>query len=167
MARTRVTINKAAIAKMMREMQAEFDKHPIRVPVAADAKLPAPVTNYNGPTVIVSGDGAQIERIEQNHQITQTVAPGFEQLAIVVTELLKRLDNLPLSQDDRDVAREAGDQIVSEVAKSEPNQGSLVRGKKLLIGVLAPLIIAAQSGLDDGVREWVKTVIEHLTGTAT
>lgn len=61
-------INKQVIARMMRDIQREFDKHPIRVPLEADAPrvLPLPTTAagniYNSPVIYGSADGAGMEQ---------------------------------------------------------------------------------------------------------
>jgi len=158
-------INKDAIARMTREIQAEFDKHPISVGVEAEAKYAALVTNnYNGPTVVVSGDHANVERIVQNQTTVQPIAAGYEELAVVVTEALRKLADVPLSDESRAVALEAGEEIVAEVERSEPGRDVIKRASAVLMGVLAPLALAVQAGVDEGAQEWAKFVIEQLTG---
>jgi hypothetical protein len=57
-------INKQGIRNMAREIEREFAKNPIRVPVETeyDGVYPAvaSVTNYHGPVVTVTGDNAKI-----------------------------------------------------------------------------------------------------------
>lgn len=59
-------INKRAIEKLIREIQREFDKHTIRVPVEMDDEGVTTVafapgsTNYYGPVINVHGDRAQL-----------------------------------------------------------------------------------------------------------
>ena len=58
-------INKQAIAKMMREMQREFDRHPIRLPLETEGPVARDGTTtgktvYNGPVIYGSADGAQL-----------------------------------------------------------------------------------------------------------
>ena len=58
-------INKQGIRKMTRDIEREFAKNPVKVPLEADpgaVSLPAATTvhNYHGPVVTVSGYHAQI-----------------------------------------------------------------------------------------------------------
>src|SRR5665647_3966986 len=80
-------INKRGIEQMMHEMQREFDKHSVRVPVEADSAgafpahgaAPGHVANYYGPVVQVDGDRAQVAwggSVTQNQDGVQEVAPA-------------------------------------------------------------------------------------------
>jgi hypothetical protein len=66
---------------MKREIQREFDKHPISVPVQADpaTTFGTGATVYNGPVVNVHGDHAQIawgnRDVSQNQEHEQVIAP--------------------------------------------------------------------------------------------
>jgi hypothetical protein len=58
-------INTRGVEEMTRELQREFDKHPIRVPVTAGLPdLPdivgGSVAIYNGPVIMGNADGAQL-----------------------------------------------------------------------------------------------------------
>ena len=57
-------INKQGIAKLQRELEREFARNPIRVPIVAEASIGGAsggmVVNYNGPVVTVNGDHAQL-----------------------------------------------------------------------------------------------------------
>ena len=62
---TDVSINRQEIERLTREIQQEFDKHPIRVPVRADSPaLPrfarSTTTIFNGPVIHGNADGAQL-----------------------------------------------------------------------------------------------------------
>lgn len=79
-------INKQAIRQMTREIEREWAKNPVRIPLQADSTgidLPPAMTvnNYNGPVVTITGDHAQVAW--NNHDVTlsqepsQQVAPGM------------------------------------------------------------------------------------------
>lgn len=57
-------INKQAIKKMTRELEKEFAKNPVKVPLEADSggvafpSSPSITNNYHGPIVTVNGDNA-------------------------------------------------------------------------------------------------------------
>lgn len=90
-------INKQAIRKMTREMEKEFAKNPVRVPIEADpsvSRFPPATTitnNYHGPVVTVHGDNAQLAWDNQGVSQNRDIAPGFEELAKVLTGLLASL----------------------------------------------------------------------------
>ena len=57
-------INRHAIAEMMGEIQREFDKHPIRVPIEANDPDATEIhavhhTTYSGPVINIQGDRAR------------------------------------------------------------------------------------------------------------
>ena len=56
----KVSINRAGIAQMMREIQREFDKHPIKVPVDSDRLSTGTTTIFNGPVIHGDANGAQL-----------------------------------------------------------------------------------------------------------
>lgn len=82
-------INKQGILQFTRELEREFAKHPVRVPVEADPhglKPALTVNNYNGPVVTVTGDHAQLAwdnsgTATQAQSRVEEIAPGYEDLA--------------------------------------------------------------------------------------
>ena len=71
---------------MMRDIQREFDKHRIRVPIETERpQVPngTPVGNtiYNGPVIHGSADGARLawnnQTVDQTQNHTEQVAPGL------------------------------------------------------------------------------------------
>ena len=79
----KVSINRAGIAQMMREIQREFDKHPVKVPVESDRLSTGTTTIFNGPVLHGDANGAQLawgnETVTQHRE--EQVAPGYEILA--------------------------------------------------------------------------------------
>lgn len=61
-----VSVNKRAIAKMHKDIQREFDKRTVQVPIKADATTGSSasqqptVNHYHAPVVTVNGDQAQV-----------------------------------------------------------------------------------------------------------
>jgi hypothetical protein len=76
---------------MTREIQREFDKHQIRVPVQAEPPAPPSgpaiggTTIFNSPVIDGSADGAQLawgnDTVHQVQNRTEQIAPGFEAVA--------------------------------------------------------------------------------------
>lgn len=170
-------INKQGINKFMRDLQREFDKQgPIRVPVQADMpELPpvgsgATVNNYNGPVFNGDVSGAQIawnnSTVTQNQQQNSTVAPGYEDLAKFVTELLKQLPQVGLESQDLEDAEAAANDVLAEVTQPEPEQGRLRRALTTLRGVLAPVATGVVTGAAAGAQDWAQAAIGGLTGIA-
>jgi hypothetical protein len=148
-------INKSGIARMTRELQREFDKHPIRVPVHADqplladgysARMPQ-VVHYHGPVVTVNGDGAQVawnnNVVNQEQSASTNVTDGFEDLARVLGEFLLKLPAVGLEETDRADAEATAQEMLAEVTAAQPDTGKIRRGLQRLKGVLAPVAIGA------------------------
>ncbi|MFE2757943.1 hypothetical protein ACFXGA_38665 [Actinosynnema sp. NPDC059335] len=167
-------IDRRALDKFTRNLQREFDKRPIRIAVEADMpELPqvggATVNNYNGPVFNGDVSGAQIawnnDTVTQNQQhTTSTVAPGYEELAKFVTDLLRQLPQLGLDEQDLQDAEAAGNDILTEVTQPEPEKGRVRRAITALRGVLAPVATGAVAGLAAGAQDFAQTAITGLTG---
>ena len=163
-------INKQGIRNMAREIEREFAKNPVRVPLTMDANgvaLPAATTvnNYNGPTVTVTGDYAQIawgnSDVKQTQQ-TQQIAPGYENLARLLTDLLASVDSFGLSAEDVDEVRESAGSVLSEVVTGEPRPSFVKRGVTMIKGLLAPIAAGASKAVTEETAEATRQVIEAL-----
>jgi hypothetical protein len=173
MTRRGFEINKRGIEQFTRELQQEFDKHPIRMDVRTDLPQlpdirPGTTTIYNGPVILGSADGAQLawnnDSVSQSQsEQPQHIAAGFEALAQVVIEVLQQLPAAGLCEEDQVNAAEAGNEILAQLTETVPDAGKVKRALTLLRGVLAPLVVAAGTGVAQGVAEWAKAAIEHLT----
>lgn len=169
-------IDKRVIARMMRDMQREFDKHPIKIPLKADDQnvsysagqgLLSPATMiYNGPVFHGDANGAQLawgnHTVNQTANRTKQVAPGFEPLAQAVVRTLEQLGGAGLPDEDLEDAEVAGNEVLDEVTKAEPDRGLIRRGLSALKGFLAPVAMGISAGGTEGAQEWAKTAIEHL-----
>ncbi len=164
-------INRQAIAKMMRDMQREFDKHPIRVPVEADGPALSTSTTfghtvYNGPVFHGDANGAQLawgnQTVKQSQNQTQQIAPGFEAIATAVVRTLEQLPAVGLAAQDQRDAEGAAREILTEVTQSEPDRGKIRRALTALKGFLAPVAIGLAAGAGKGAQEWARTAIDQL-----
>jgi len=168
---TRSGVNKRNIAKFAKEIQREFDKHPIRVPVEADGPdLPEGTTLgntiYNGPVFHGSADGAQLawnnETVTQTQNQSQQIAPGFEAIAQAVVLTLERLPAVGLSQEDEQDAQETAREVLTEITREEPDRGKVRRSLSALKGFLAPVATGLSVGAGAGAQDWARTAIEQL-----
>lgn len=167
---TDVSINRQEIERLTREIQQEFDKHPIRVPVRADSPaLPrfarSTTTIFNGPVIHGNADGALLawgnDTVHQA-QTRQKIAPGFEAIAAAVAKTLERLPDAGLAEDDWQDAEGAARDVLAEVTQTEPDRGKIRRAISSIKGVLAPVAMGLVAGGADGAREWARMAIEQL-----
>ncbi|WP_327169590.1 hypothetical protein [Streptomyces subrutilus] len=119
---------------------------------------------FNGPV-----SGAQFawnnESVTQNQRNDTTVAPGFEPLAELVTELLRQLPDAGLADPDREDAESAAREVLAEITRPEPPEpGRLRRAVTGLRGALAPVATGAAAGAAVGAQEWARAAIASLTG---
>jgi hypothetical protein len=162
------SIDKRGIGQMMREIQKEFDKHSISVPVNADSSLiPSNTTIYNGPVIQGDANGAQLawnsQTVNQSqHARTEEVAPGFEAIAQAVAKTLEGLRSIELPEDDRKDAETAAQEALTEVTQAEPDRGKLRRAINVVKGVLAPIMAGLTTGSAEGAQEWARTALEQL-----
>lgn len=164
-------INKRAIRKLTSDLQREFDKNPIRVPVETDMsgvgfQPAATVNNYHGPVVTVSGDNAQIawdnDSVNQTQSRVNQIAPGYEQLAQLVTDMLANLSNFKLSEGDAGDVRESADTVLGEVIKEQPDQGVVRRSVNMVKGLFAPIAVGVAAGVSAEATEAARALIEAL-----
>ncbi len=166
-------INKRAIRQMSREIEREFAKNPVRVPLQTDqsgVQLPPATTvnNYNGPVVTVTGNHAQIAW--SNHAVTQgqrtdQVAAGYEDLADLVTRLMANLGSFSLDPDDEHEANAASETILREVIKTDPDSGLIRRSVTMLKGLLAPIASGISSAFTQESASVARQMIEALGST--
>jgi len=160
-----VSINKTAIAKMMRDIQLEFDKHPIKVPLQSDGSMPAGSTTiYNGPVIHGDATGAQLawNNAVVNQQRQDQVAPGYEALAQALVSTLEQLTAAGLPEVDQQDAEAAAREALEELTQAQPDRGVVRRAVAALKGHLAVIAAGLSSGAGEGAKEWAKTAIEHL-----
>ncbi len=163
----RVVIYKDAIEKMVRDIQREYDKHPVIVPIRCedpDLPISGPVSHvYNGPVFQGSVDGAQLawnNGIVSQSQ-TRDIAPGFEAIAEAVSGVLKGLSDAGIG-DEAAAAEEVGLELLAEVTQAEPDRSKITRALRALQGVLAPIATGLLGDVSVAAQIWAKQAIEHL-----
>jgi hypothetical protein len=129
---------------------------------------PQNVNNYDGPVFNAAVSGAQFawnnDTVAQNQQ-NSTVAPGFEALTKLVTDLLRQLPQAGLADQDREDAESAAREILVAITQPDrPEAGRLRRALAMLKGALAPVATGVVTGTAMGAQEWARTAIEGLTG---
>jgi hypothetical protein len=126
--------------------------------------------NYHGPVIHGEVSNAQLawnnNTVHQNLGHVEQVAPGFEEVARVVTAVLERLADLGLPASDVRDATENANEVLAEVARPEPDRGVVRRGLTALKGVLAQLAAGLLTGVNAGAVEVGKDLVRdigHLT----
>ena len=164
-------INKQGIRKMTRDLERELAKNPVRVPIEADTRgtsLPPAqtVNNYNGPVVNVTGDNAQLawgnKSVNQSQEHVEQVAPGYEQLAQLVTDLLANLAEFPLEPAEHAQVRKNAEIVLLEVTKLEPDKNAVQRGVTMLKGLLAPIASGVRSAVESQASQRATELIDSL-----
>ncbi|MFH9722010.1 hypothetical protein ACH4M4_03470 [Streptomyces sp. NPDC017254] len=103
--------------------------------------------------------------VTQNQQSNSTVAPGYEELAERVNELLRELPRAGLGEQDRQDAEEAAAEVLAVITRPEPvEEGRLRRALTTLRGALAPVATGVAAGTTIGAQEWALAAIGGLTG---
>lgn len=164
-------INKQGIRKMTQQLEREFAKNPVRVPLQAEfsgMQIPAATTvnNYNGPVITVTGDHAQLSwnngDVTQMQSTTEQVAAGCEELADLVTRLLASLPLLGLDADDESEVCATSETILHEVVKPDPDRGVLKRSITMLKGLLAPIASGISKAVSQESADMANQLIESL-----
>jgi len=170
MASSGFKINRQGIEQMTRDIQREFNKHPIRIPLQADDEsLRAPVdgsANYYGPVIYVQGDGAQLawnnESVTQAQDNSEQITPGFEALAQALVSMLQAISDAGLDPEDLQATEDSAKIVLKEVTRPEPDRGVIRRALATVKGFLSPIALGISRGTTDGAEEWAKTAIEQL-----
>ena len=175
-----MTINKREIARMMREIQREYDKHPIRLTTVANAPTGLPgverptgptTITYNGPVIHGGAAGAQLAwnntgTVNQQQTRNEQITPGFEALAQAVVSTRHGLSAVGLSEQDPQDAEATADEVLTEVTQETPDPSRLRRGVAALKGLLAPIAAGLATGAGEGAQAWAQTAIEQLGNAA-
>ncbi|MBP0461144.1 hypothetical protein JFN87_27315 [Streptomyces bomunensis] len=127
------------------------------------------MSNYDGPVFNAGVSGSQFAwnngTVSQNQQNNGAVAPGFEALAALVTNLLRELPRAGLAGQDREDAESAAREVLATIARPDAPQGGVLRrALAVLKGVLAPVATGVVAGTAAGTQEWAQKAIEGLTG---
>ncbi|MEH0447567.1 hypothetical protein QA811_28765 [Streptomyces sp. B21-102] len=138
--------------------------------VSNDANDPQQVNHYEGPVFNKGVSNAQLAwnngTVTQNQQINDgSVAPGYEALAALVTDLLRQLPGSGLADRDRADAATAAEEVIAEITGSDsPEPGRVRRAVSMLKGALAPVATGLAAGTAVGAQEWAQSAIRGLTG---
>ncbi|MCX5267763.1 hypothetical protein [Streptomyces sp. NBC_00199] len=135
-----------------------------------DANDAQQVHHYDGPVFNKGVSNAQLAwnngTVTQNQQINDgSVAPGYEALAALVTDLLRQLPGSGLADRDRADAATAAEEVIAEITGSDsPEPGRVRRAVTMLKGALAPVATGLAAGTAVGAQEWAQSAIRGLTG---
>lgn len=164
-------INRQGIQQLQRDLEREFARHPVRVPLEGDTRgvtFPSSTTvnNYHGPVVTVNGDHTQLawnnEAVNQNQARVEEIAPGYETIARVLTALLAAVNDLGLQEDEVAELTSNAEAVLEEITKPEPERTLVKRGVTMLMGLLAPIVTGVKEAVSDESADLARTFIEGL-----
>ena len=165
-------IDKRAIARLMGDIQSEFDKHPIKVPIQADGgEVAMPGTSHFHGPVIVIGQGGHAQVAWDNQTVTQTqntgddIAPGFEAIATAVAQAIQALPGLGLSEEDAEQVDATAREVLGEVTQPKPDRTRVKRGVTMLRGLLTPALVGASAGVSEETQALTVHLLEQLSQT--
>ena len=158
------------IKKFFRDLQRDFDReakrHPLKIPITGEVQQSgrlAPggsashTTINNGPVFNASVQGSQLSWTTSGdaYQVVNDVDAGVEQLVKVIGDVLNALPELDIAPADRNMAQEAADGVLAEVAKPEAARevGTIRRMLVQLKGALVPVTTGTASGTSGGIAQ--------------
>ncbi|MFD9246366.1 hypothetical protein ACFV0D_31460 [Streptomyces sp. NPDC059556] len=142
-------------------------------PENAAAENPAAqVNHYNGPVfhdTVSQGqfawDNGTATQNQQNNGTPGAVAPGYEELAERIGELLRQLPGAGLGERERRDTQEAAEEVLAVIGQEEPvEEGRVRRALTTLRGALAPVATGIAAGATVGAQEWALAAITGLAG---
>jgi hypothetical protein len=97
-------------------------------------------------------------------QSVQRITPGFEALAEAVADAVRHLATADVPDDVREDATDLAATVRAEIARDEPDPGTLRRALATLRGYLAPIAISTvAAGATVGGEETAHALIERLS----
>ncbi|MET9458376.1 hypothetical protein ABZY05_25395 [Streptomyces canus] len=97
-------------------------------------------------------------------QSVQRITPGFEALADAVADAVRHLATADVPDGVREDASDLATTVRAEVARDEPDPGTLRRALATLRGYLAPIAISTvAAGATAGGEETAHALIERLS----
>lgn len=137
---------------------------------ASSGETQAPATHstnyYSGPVFHHEVKDAQLAwnntNVTQNQTNTEQVAPGFEEIANIVGDVLRRLTELDLPEQDARDASENANAVLAEVVRPEPDRGLIRRGLTAIKGTLAQLAAGLLVGAREGSIETGRELLRAL-----
>lgn len=158
-------INKRGIREMSKELEREFAKHPITIPVQAEGSpRPISVVNHHAPVIyggvsnssMVWGNGQA--NLSQNSQ----TGAGQEDLVSALERILKQMPRDQLPAEDVEDLEAASSQVLEEVRSSQPEQAHAKRGLRTMLRILNPIAQGLQAGASEGAQSWARDAIQSL-----
>ncbi|MEV5973739.1 hypothetical protein [Streptomyces sp. NPDC051921] len=128
------------------------------------------VHHYDGP--VINGPVSRSQFAWGNESVTlnqqnngDSVAPGYEELAALVRDVLRQLPAAGLGAQDTADAQVAAEEVLEQIAGPDaPEPSRLRRAVALLRGALAPVATGVAAGATVGAQQWAVAAIEGLTG---
>lgn len=117
----------------------------------------------NGSWIQVTGDGNQItvgsHSVSQNTQ-SFTISTEHSSLVDAVKQALAAIEDAsPVSEEEKEVARESSKELIAELSKEDPNRSALHRALAAIKGILGSIMMTAT---ETGSKEIAQQLFEQL-----
>ncbi|MGV3104141.1 hypothetical protein [Rothia sp. 32237D007AR] len=171
-------INKSAVEKLTRNLQCEFDKNPVSIPIQGYLEVsgqdksqkpdsaPTIVNNYHAPVVTNYGNRTQIawgsQNITQTSEHQENVATGFEEFAQGLEQVLTDIDTSPIAEEEKQKFKTIAEQTLQETAQPNPDVSILSVGIERLKGILAAAALGLHQGVTAEAQDIARSGLEAL-----
>lgn len=172
------TINKKVIQRMTRELEKEFSKNPIKIPVCAsrlglsqdemNIGEQRPVGVVNNFTINAAPHSQLAVNAHEIHQEMNLSGSDekIEAMKKLLTEISQKMDSLNLSDEDELELSETVSKASAEIGKQHPDKERLKDFIRLMKRILAPLTLSSLSGastaVNDIAEQWVRQLASFL-----
>lgn len=171
-------INKKGIQEMTRELEKEFSKNPIKIPVCAshldlsqdemnigEQKSVGVVNNFTINAAPHSQLAVNAHEIHQEMNLSGS-DEKTEEMKDLLTEISQKMDSLNLSDEDELELSETISRASTEFGKQHPDKERLKDFIRLIKRILSPLAMSSLSGastaVGDIVGQWVHQLASFL-----
>ncbi|PWV44584.1 hypothetical protein [Nocardiopsis sp. L17-MgMaSL7] len=158
-------INRRGIQKMSREIEKEFAKNPITIPVQADGSpQPVSVVNHHAPVVYGGVSGSSVVWGDGQANLNQTshAGSGQEELAAALTRILEQMPRDGLPAEDAEDLEDAGGQALEAARSPHHDEGRVKRGVRAILRILEPIAQGARAGASEGAQGWAREAMQSL-----
>lgn len=170
-------INQHGINRLMKDLQKEFGKHRLVVPVEAESDDMSSfaraniVNNYN------TGSGPVFNQSNVNHSqfasgnrhVAQemgsdaSTSPELQQFIDKISKIIEELDENGIQGETRAEADEAASEALTEATKDEPDNTLVRRAVNTLKGALLSVANGLTTGAAAGSQAWAQKAISDLS----
>lgn len=141
-------------------------------PLGSSNAASAHSTQHYSTTTTITGDNNQVATsthgaVSQTMSVdnSTSVAPGYEEIARILHDLLATLPRLPVPEPDQEALRDEAAAVLGEVVSVEPDRRLIKRALNSIRGLLAPLVIGVNQAVTAESAEFARHTIDQITSS--